>query len=97
MPFRSRRVMDRTTRRMPCEPFIADPWHSGLVLDLSARDLLVQTKARLRPHERAELRIACNGTGALQLLVEVARLGPKFLDVEQLCPPSTHRASGDEP
>jgi hypothetical protein len=59
---------------MPCELLIRDRWYSGLVLDLSPRGLFLQTKAKPLPHERVELRIACGGSEALQLFVEVARL-----------------------
>jgi PilZ domain-containing protein len=74
MSFRSRRVMDRIRRRMPCELFVRDHWHSGLVLDLSARGFFVQTNAKPNPRERFELRLTCDGSEALDLLVEVARL-----------------------
>ena len=59
---------------MPCELFVRDHWHSGLVLDFSAQGLFVQTHAKPRPRERVELRTACDRTEALELLVEVARL-----------------------
>jgi len=73
MPFDSR-ALDRIKRRMPCELLVRQHWHSGRVLDLSARGLFVQTNAKPRPRERVELRIACDGTEALHLFVEVARL-----------------------
>jgi uncharacterized protein YndB with AHSA1/START domain len=67
------RVHDRKKRRTPCQIHVSDRVHSGLVLDLSASGLFIQTNAKARPGERFAISFAGPDGAPIAVQVEVVR------------------------
>ena len=52
-----RRGEERTRRRLECEIFVGDESHTGIVLEMSLRGILVQSEAMIPCGEKARIRL----------------------------------------
>ena len=69
------RVLDRKKRRLPCELRSAGQKWAGMVLDVSASGIFVQTSAKVRPGAALEMEVSVPGSPEPVLMsVEVVRI-----------------------